>query len=69
MGQYRIRLVETLSRNILIDADSEEDASQKAYALSEEEIQKQLVRAYDMQVVYISLAPFNDWPFEKMGTS
>ena len=63
MVQFKVRIIESISRNILVDTDSKESAAGKVLALSAEELEKWRAVEYDAEIKFVSETPFEDWPY------
>lgn len=61
--QFKVRVIQTMSRDILVDADSEKDAANQVAKLNADQLEEEQVKQYEQQVVFVSLAPFEDWPY------
>lgn len=63
--QYKVRIVESMSRNVIVEADSEQEAADKVYSMSAQRLEKERVVAYDTDIMFVSSEPFTDWPYRE----
>lgn len=63
--QFKVRTQEIIHRNVMVEADSEEDAAAMVRAYEWWQMQEYRAKVYELDIAWVSLAPFTDWPYEK----